>query len=262
MVLRVKDTKSRARPRTCQLSRLQSIYSLNNTFKILSRGIISQTVRAWGEEPGKGGPLISWNGGLYTSSVGNCAELNEVTPDDIAIMNALGLTEEQQRSAIGNCVVDSMVRGQFVQMTQQLVKLDGMRSIGGRGPVEITSEGAAPELESSDIHAVLTGRPSPLKVPLPASQSNDTADSHAKEPDAIYFYNQDDDQTGYLSQWSQCLFTDDEGTTYISAEQYMMAAKSKYGLIAREYTGINALFHSNDPKVHLGHVARSKPMSR
>ena len=37
---------------------------------------------------------------------------------------------------------------------------------------------------------------------------------------------------------------------------------NKYELIAREYTGINALFHSNDPKVHLGHVARSKPMSR
>ena len=47
-----------------------------------------------------------------------------------------------------------------------------------------------------------------------------------------------------------------------------LLTKNKYELIAREYTGINALFHSmfhsNDPKVHLrlGHVARSKPMSR
>ena len=79
MVLRVKDTKSRERPRLHRLHRLRCIYSLNNIFKVLSRGIISQTVRAWGEEPGKGGPLISWNGGLYTSSVGDCAELNEVT---------------------------------------------------------------------------------------------------------------------------------------------------------------------------------------
>ena len=39
-------------------------------------------------------------------------------------------------------------------------------------------------------------------------------------------------------------------------------SRNKYELAAREYTGINALFHSNDPKVHLGHVARSKPMSR
>ena len=37
---------------------------------------------------------------------------------------------------------------------------------------------------------------------------------------------------------------------------------NKYELIAREYAGINALFHSNDPKVYLGHVTRSKPMSR
>ena len=29
---------------------------------------------------------------------------------------------------------------------------------------------------------------------------------------------------------------------------------SKYELIAREYTYISALFHSNDPKVHLSHA--------
>ena len=47
-----------------------------------------------------------------------------------------------------------------------------------------------------------------------------------------------------------------------SANQNRAFGTNKYGLIAREYTGINALFHSNDSKVHLGHVARSKPMSR
>ena len=61
MVLRVRDTKSRARPMTVQLCRLRCIYSSNNIFKILSRGVISQTVRAWGEAPGKGGPLISFS---------------------------------------------------------------------------------------------------------------------------------------------------------------------------------------------------------
>ena len=101
-----------------------------------------------------------------------------------------------------------------------------VRSKGG-GLVEITSEGAAPELGSSDNSAFLTGRPSPLRDPLPARQSNGTANSHDMAPDAIYFYSQDDAHTGYLSQWFQCLFTDDEGTTYISAEQYMMAAKAR-----------------------------------
>ena len=208
MILRVRDTKSRARPRTLQLSRLQSIYSSNNKFRLVWRGIISQTIRAWGEAPGKGGPLIFWEGGVYTASVSDCAQLNEVPSGDIAIMDTLNLTEEQQRSAIGNCVVDSMVRDQFIQMTQQLLELGGECSIGGEGLVEITNEGATPELGSSDSSAVLTGRPSPLRDPLPARQSIGTANSHGLAPDAIYFYDQDDAHTGYLSQWFQCLFTD------------------------------------------------------
>ena len=214
MVLRVRDTKSRARPMTVQLRRLQCIYSSRNIFKILSRGLISQTVRAWGEEPGRGGPLILWNGGLYTSSVGDCAKLNEVTSSDIAIMVALDFTEAQQRSAIGNCVVDSMVRPLFVQLTQHVGLGDGC-SIEGEGLVKITSEGATPELGSSDNSAVLTGRPSPLRG------------THIVAPDAVYFYDQEDVHTGYLSQWFQCLFTDDAGVSYISAEQYMMAAKAR-----------------------------------
>lgn len=133
MVLRVKDTKSRARPRTCQFSRLQSVYSFNNKFRFVSKGVISQTVRAWGEEPGRGDPLIFWNGGLYTASVGDCAQLNEVTSGDIAIMDALNLTEEQKRSAVGNCVVDSMVRPLFIQMTQQHLEFNGGCSLGGEG---------------------------------------------------------------------------------------------------------------------------------
>ena len=62
----------------------------------------------------------------------------------------------------------------------------------GRGPVEVTSEGAAPELGSSDSSAVLTGRPSPLRDPLTARQSNGTANSHDMASDAIYFYSQDE----------------------------------------------------------------------
>jgi ribA/ribD-fused uncharacterized protein len=214
MVLRVRDTKSRARPMTVQLCRLQCIYSSNNIFKILSRGLISQTVRAWGEAPGKGGPLIFWNGGLYTGSVDDCATLNEVTSSDSAIMVALGFTEEQRRSAIGNCVVDSMVRPLFVQLTRH-VELGGGCSLGGGGLVKITSEGATSELGSSDKSAVLTGRPSPLRG------------AHVVASDAVYFYSQEDVHTGYLSQWFQCLFTDDAGVSYISAEQYMMAAKAR-----------------------------------
>ena len=94
MVLRVKDSKSRARPRTCPISRLQSIYSTNNKFKLLSKGFVSQTVRAWGEQPGRGGPLVLSTGGVYTASVSDCAHLNEVTSHDIAIMVALNFTDE------------------------------------------------------------------------------------------------------------------------------------------------------------------------
>ena len=39
---------------------------------------------------------------------------------DLEIMEQLNFIEEQKRSAIGNCVVDSMVRGPFIQMKEQL----------------------------------------------------------------------------------------------------------------------------------------------
>jgi predicted NAD-dependent protein-ADP-ribosyltransferase YbiA (DUF1768 family) len=61
----------------------------------------------------------------------------------------------------------------------------------------------------------LTDRPSPL------------GGTYSLVSDAVYFYDHDDVHTGHLSQWFQCLFTDDEGTSYISAEQYMMAAKAR-----------------------------------
>ena len=51
--------------------------------------------------------------------------------------------------------------------------------------------------------------------------------THIAASDAVYFYDQEDVHTGYLSQWFQCLFTDDAGVSYISAEQYMMAAKAR-----------------------------------
>ena len=186
MVLRVRDTKSWARPMTVQLYKLQCIYSSNNIFKILSGAIVSQTVRAWADEPGRGIPLIIWNDGLYTSSVGDCAELNGVTSDDITIMNALSLIEEPQRSAIGNCVVDSMGRPLFVQLTQHVRLSDGC-SVEGDGLVKITSEGQSPELGSSDISAVLIDRPSPLRG------------VYSLVSDAVYFYDHDDVHTGYLS---------------------------------------------------------------
>ena len=118
----------------------------------------------------------------------DCARLNEVTSEDTAIMDALGLTEEQRRSAVGNCVVDSMVRPLFVQLTRPHVELSGGCSIEGEGLVKFTSEGATPQLSSADKSAVLTGRPLPL------------GDAHSLLSDAVYFYYPDDVRTGYLSQ--------------------------------------------------------------
>ena len=59
------------------------------------------------------------------------SELNGVTSDDISIMDALSFTEEQQRSAIGNCVVDSMVKPLFVQLTQHVRLSGGCSTEGG-----------------------------------------------------------------------------------------------------------------------------------
>ena len=110
--------------------------------------------------------------------------------------------------------MDSMARPLFVQLTQHVGRGGGC-SIEGEGLAKITSEGATPELGSSDNSAVLTGRPSPLRG------------THNVASDAVYFYDQEDVHTGYLSQWFQCLFTDDTGTSFVSAEQYKMAAKAK-----------------------------------
>ena len=52
-----------------------------------------------------------------------------------------------------------------------------------------------------------------------ATSASDAADTPSSRP--VYFWRETEPETGYLSQWYPCAFTDEEGTVYKSAEQYV-----------------------------------------
>ena len=267
MTLRVRDTKSRCRPFSVPLQRLQSTFNRDNRIKFIWQGmthnsmpVISQTIRAWGEEPGRGGPLMWWKGGVYTATVCTCARLNEVEDSDLEIMEQLKFTEAQKRSAIGNCVVDSMVRGPFIQMKEQLYPTPPTSTPSKRSHDMLTADGETRSAGTTRYYSVSEhkglatlseaetrgrvykciyctdyGTPQPYSVVLEhekhcvnnTKSAKDLMDwvQHTDEP--VYFYSETDTSTGYLSQWYLCIIKDDDNMTYISAEQYMMAAKAK-----------------------------------
>jgi hypothetical protein len=47
----------------------------------------------------------------------------------------------------------------------------------------------------------------------------DKQEEPSSSPATVYFWRETHPTTGYLSQWYDCPFTDDEGKTYKSAEQ-------------------------------------------
>ena len=267
MTLRVKDTKSRCRPFSVPLQRLQSTFNRDNTIKFIWQGmthnnvpVISQTIRAWGEEPGRGGPLMWWKGGIYTTTVCTCARLNEVKDSDLKIMEQLNFTEAQKRSAIGNCVVDSMVRSPFIQMKEQLYPAPqtstpskrshdmlaadretwsagstAIRSVSEHKRLATLSEAETKGKLYKCTYCTEYGPPQPYSVVLEHEKhcvKNTKSAQHLMDwvqhtDKPVYFYSENDTTTGYLSQWYLCIIRDDDGVVYISAEQYMMAAKAK-----------------------------------
>ncbi|KAK3394486.1 hypothetical protein B0H63DRAFT_532671 [Podospora didyma] len=69
--------------------------------------------------------------------------------------------------------------------------------------------------------------------------------STSSSSNPIYFWRDIEDQTGWLSQWYPCAFTDDAGRLYKTAEYYMMYHKAR--LFSDIGTG-NSILSAGNPR--------------
>ncbi|KAH6651140.1 hypothetical protein F5144DRAFT_589433 [Chaetomium tenue] len=81
-----------------------------------------------------------------------------------------------------------------------------------------------PSKRSKPAHKV-TKRAGAIEAPVPSAQPQPTT---SDDTSPVYFWRETDPQTGYLSQWYACAFTDDTDPTivYPTAEHYMMYQKA------------------------------------
>ncbi len=57
------------------------------------------------------------------------------------------------------------------------------------------------------------------KMAADAQDASTAGTSQCITAEGVYFWRETEPETGYLSQWYPCAFTDEEGTVYKTAEQ-------------------------------------------
>ena len=109
-------------------------------------------VRASGEPPGRGAPLMLSQGGIYSCAVVDRASLNDFTSTEFDDMKQAGLTEEEMVRMIGNCAPRRLVSKPLGAITR--IMMDYCPRLGlSHGAAESdtdTGEGAAEAAQGED----------------------------------------------------------------------------------------------------------------
>lgn len=108
--LMVTDRRASHRRDSVAVNKLEVIQTEESEYKVYKQGEIVSTVRASGEPPGRGAPLIQDEHGIWSCSVRDRGSLNDFTEDELDSMDAAGLTTDEQISMIGNCAPRRIMR--------------------------------------------------------------------------------------------------------------------------------------------------------
>ena len=84
----------------CKLTVVQSEHSC---YRVFRPGEQVTTIRASGEPPGRGGPLIWDDSGVWSVFINDRGSLNDFSEAEMRAMDAAGMTSDEKASMIGNC---------------------------------------------------------------------------------------------------------------------------------------------------------------
>ena len=99
----VTDRRASHRRNAVDIGKVQVLSTEDSEYKVFSPGDVVTTIRAFGEPPGCGAPLILSEGGVWSCAVGDRASLNAFTGAELAGMRQAALTDDEIVSMIGNC---------------------------------------------------------------------------------------------------------------------------------------------------------------
>jgi hypothetical protein len=121
LVVRVADKAARDRPRTVLRTKVARVSSgFDNSYRMHGPLEILPTLRAWGEPPGRGGPLVKVQEDVFAVSTAGRATCNEVSVADVTYLREGGCNDGVINEAIGNCVPPSMVCSLLTDLTTAL----------------------------------------------------------------------------------------------------------------------------------------------
>ena len=100
--LMVTDRRASTRANGIDITKLTVVHGEDSEYKVFEPGEVTTTVRASGEPPGRGAPLICDGDGIWSCTSEDRAQLNDFTSNELDDMHAAGLTEEEITHMIGN----------------------------------------------------------------------------------------------------------------------------------------------------------------
>ena len=162
------------------ISKVRVISCEDSEYRVYTEGDIVSTVRASGEPPDKGAPLIKTQDGIWNCSVADRGSLNDFSGDEMADMEAAGMTEDEIKSMIGNCAPRLLVKQPFQAITDIMMPhcLKWAACSAGSGPDTEVDESEeqpeaarAEEVVQTQKLALMTVLPKEHKVALEDSRT-------------------------------------------------------------------------------------------
>ena len=138
--LMVTDKRASHRRSSVAVDNLTVLQSVESEYRVFKQGEIVTTIRASGEPPGHGAPFIQDEHGIWSCSVRDMGSLNDFTVDELDIIEAAGLTVEEQISMIGNCAPRRIVRRPLEAITAIMRPFCSTLGIRIVGTVELESK--------------------------------------------------------------------------------------------------------------------------
>ena len=127
----VTDRRASHRGNAVDIGKVQVLSTEDSECKVFSPGDVVTTIRAFGEPPGCGAPLILSEGGVWSCAVGDRASLNEFTGAELAGMRQAALTDDEIVSMIGNCAPRKLVLRPLEAITRIMMDCCPMLGLAG-----------------------------------------------------------------------------------------------------------------------------------
>ena len=108
--LMVTDRRASTRLEGVDVGKLEVMHGEDSEYKVFKSGESTTTVRASGEPPGGGGPLIDDGTGIWSCTDNDRGQLNDFTQKQLEDMDTAGLTSAEKKHMIGNAAPRLIVR--------------------------------------------------------------------------------------------------------------------------------------------------------